>query len=92
MTTRDPFDPTDPANLQPEQRQREVAAILATGVIRMRERRAVSIPNVRPCRNRVRRTGSTKRRAALGISKIPPESGENCLELSRSSRPDGPCG
>ena len=36
---RDPFDPTDPAYLQPEQRQREVAEFLAAGVIRMRERR-----------------------------------------------------
>lgn len=38
----DLFDPTDPAILQPEQRQREVAAILAAGVIRMREQRAVT--------------------------------------------------
>lgn len=41
-TRRDPFDPTDPANLQPEQRQHEVAAILAAGVIRMREKRRAS--------------------------------------------------
>ena len=31
---RDTVDASDPANLQPEQRQREVAAILAAGVIR----------------------------------------------------------
>ena len=36
---RDLFDPTDPADLQPEQRLTEIAAILAAGVIRMRERR-----------------------------------------------------
>jgi len=34
---RDLFDPTDPTDLQPEQRQREVAAILAAGLIRIRE-------------------------------------------------------
>jgi len=35
---RERFDPTDPAGLHPDQRQREVAAILAAGVIRARPR------------------------------------------------------
>ncbi len=34
-------DPTDPANLTPEQRLAEVAAILAEGVLRLRRRAAV---------------------------------------------------
>ncbi len=89
---RDLFDPTDPANLQPEQRQREVAAILAAGVIRMRERRQVTMPTVRLCRNRVRTAVSPKGRAAACLPQIPSESGENCLELSRRSSPDGQCG
>ncbi len=76
-TRRDRFDSTDPANFQPEQRQREVAAILAAGVIRMRVRRG---------------TASSSRRAAACISQIPPESGETRLELSRRSSPDGQCG
>ena len=67
---RDLFDPTDPNRMTPEQRLDEVAAILAAGVRRMRERR----------------------RAAACVPKISPESGETCLELSRRSSPDGPCG
>lgn len=40
MTTRcDLFDPTDPARLQTEPRLREIATILAAGVVLMRERR-----------------------------------------------------
>ena len=58
---RDVFDPTDPANLQPEQRLHEVAAILATGVIRTRENRAATTPRVRAGRHRDRRTGLSKR-------------------------------
>lgn len=41
---RDLFDPSDPVSLQAEQRVTEVAAILAAGVLRMRERqRAVAV-------------------------------------------------
>lgn len=47
---RDLFDPTDPTRLEPGQRLAGVAAILAAGVIRMRQkRRAVAAPNVRTC-------------------------------------------
>ena len=39
MTTRSiPFDPTDPQHMPPEQRIDELTAILAAGVLRMRER------------------------------------------------------
>lgn len=41
-TRRVPFDPADAADLHPEQRHREVAAILAAGVIRMRVRRGAA--------------------------------------------------
>jgi len=45
MATRpqvlNPVDPTDPAILTPEQRLAEVAAILATGVLRLRRRCAL---------------------------------------------------
>lgn len=34
-------DPTDPANMTPEERVTEVAAILAEGVLRLRRRAAV---------------------------------------------------
>lgn len=68
-TRRNLFDPTDPVRLQPQQRLTEVAAILAAGVIRMREQQAVSVPKVRSFRNWVRGTGSASRRAVLGISK-----------------------
>ena len=90
---RDLFDPTDPASLQPEQRLDEVAAILASGVLRMRERRrAAAAPNVRSCRVRVRGTASSRDRAATCMPKIPPESGETRLELFRRSSPDGQSG
>ena len=90
-TRRDLFDPTDPDNLRPEQRLAEVAAILTAGVIRMRTRQAVSVPKVRLSRN-TRSDGSRKRGAAQNISQISLESGQNRLELSRRSRPDGQCG
>ena len=35
----DLFDPTDPAHMTPQKRLAEVAAVLAAGVLRMRERR-----------------------------------------------------
>jgi len=76
-TRRVLFDPTDPASLPPDQRRREIATILAAGVIRMRQRRGAA---------------STRRRAAACLSQISPESGETRLELSRRSRPDGQCG
>ena len=59
---RELFDPTDPDRLQPEQRLTEVAAILAAGVIRIREQRAVTVPKVRPCRNWGHNTTSPNRR------------------------------
>ena len=87
---RDLFDPTDPARLQPEQRLTDVASILAAGVIRMREkRRAAPAPIVRARPGRVRSTASSSRRRAACMSKIPPESRETRLELSRRSSPDG---
>jgi hypothetical protein len=76
-TRRDLFDPTDPASLHLEQRQREVAAILAAGVIRIRLRRG---------------TASSTRPTAACMSQISPEFGETRLELSRRSSPDGQCG
>ena len=92
-TRRDLFDPTDPAGLRREQRLDEVAAILAAGVIRMREQRlAVAAPNVGGFRIQVSDTASSRGRAAAGMPKIPPESGQTRLELSRRSRPDGQCG
>lgn len=74
VTRRDRFDPTDAADVHPEQRQREVAAILAAGVIRMRVRRSAT---------------SSSGRTAAGMSQISPDSGETRLELSRRSSPDG---
>lgn len=89
---RDLFDPSDPEQLRPEQRLVEVAAILAAGVIRMRGQCGAALPKVRLSRNSVCSTGSAAPLAARGISKIPPESGGNCLELLRRTRPDGQCG
>lgn len=71
------FDLADPADLHLEQRQREVAVILAAGVIRMRLRRGAASPHSR---------------AAACMSQISPQSGETRLELSRRSSPDGQCG
>ena len=76
-TRRVLFDPGDPIDLHPEQRQGEVASILAVGVIRMRMRRVAA---------------SSSRRAAACMSQISGESGETRLELSRRSSPDGQCG
>lgn len=73
-TPRERFDPTDPAGLHPEQRKREVAAILAAGVIRMRIRRG---------------TASSGDRTPACMSQISPESAETRLELSRRGSPDG---
>jgi len=46
-------DPTDPANMTPEERVAEVAAILAEGVLRLRRRAAVpAVPDdVPPVKN-----------------------------------------
>jgi hypothetical protein len=38
-------DPTAPANMTPEERLAEVASILAEGVLRLRQRQAVSAPD-----------------------------------------------
>ena len=89
---RDVFDPTDPVNLQSEKRLTEVAAILATGVIRMREKRAAEMPKLRSCRKSVGDTGSPRDRAGESRTQISTESFENCLELSRGRCPDSPCG
>ena len=43
-----PYDPTDPRTLTPEQRLKEVASLLATGVRRLAAVRAVSAPRHRP--------------------------------------------
>lgn len=71
------FDSADAAELQPDQRQREVAAILAAGVIRMRVRRSATC---------------SSGRTATRMPPISPESGESRLELPRRSSPDGQCG
>jgi hypothetical protein len=76
-TRRALFDPAGPADLHPEQRQREVAAILAAGVIRIRMRRGAT---------------SASGWTAARMSQISPESGATRLELSRRSSPDGQCG
>ena len=74
-TRRDLFDPTDPAdlagpadaaNLGPEQRLSEVAAILAAGLIHMRTERAAAPPRClcRPPRRPIAggsRTASTSK-------------------------------
>jgi len=89
----DLHDPSDPEQLRPEQRLVEVAAILAAGVVRMRERRRAVLlpqsarPRVRRCRNSTRRTGSSRHdesphgTPASALSKILSESRETCLEL-----------
>lgn len=88
-----PFDPADPANFQPEQRQREIAAILAAGVIRMRLRRAAApVPMARARPGRCRANTSSMHRNAACMSQISPESGETRLELSHRSSPDDQCG
>jgi hypothetical protein len=90
-TRRDLIDPADPAHMTPQQPLGEVAAILAKGVIRMREsRRATAIPNVQRCRGR--HGASPSRRATACMPENSPESGETRLELSRRSGPDGQCG
>jgi hypothetical protein len=38
-------DPTDPTNMSPEERFTEVACILAAGVLRLRQRQAMSTPD-----------------------------------------------
>ncbi len=73
-TRRDLFDPTDPAILQPEQRLREVAGILAASVIRMRLRRSAA---------------SSECPRPTFMPQISPESGETRLELSSRTSPDG---
>lgn len=78
MHTRcDLSNPAGVAEFPPEQRECEVAAILAAGVIRMRLRRG---------------TASSSRRRGTSMSQISPEPGETRLELSRRSGPDGQCG
>jgi hypothetical protein len=92
-THRDLFDPTDPAKLQPEQCLTQVAAILAAGVIRMREKRkAAPAPIVRTRPGRSRGAASSSRRRIACMSPIPPDSRETRLEFSRLSSPDGQCG
>ena len=88
----DRSDPTDPVSLRPEQRLTELAMILAVGVLRMREQRPVTVPKVRPCRNQVPTVASPNGRRVSCLPQFASESGENCLELSGRSRPDGPCG
>lgn len=88
--SRDLVDPTDPASLQPEQRRREVAAILAAGVMRMRHNRAVAPARVVRMRaGRGRGAESSSRPTAACMSQVSPESGESCLELSHRGSSDG---
>jgi hypothetical protein len=93
---RDLFDPTCPAHLHPEQRQREVAAIFATGVIRLRAKRraAPQIARARGSRAVTEPAASSSHpgTGAASLPQIPPDSGETRLELSRRSSPDGQCG
>jgi hypothetical protein len=92
-TLRDLVDPTDPTDLQPEQRQREVAAILAAGVIRIRVKQAARVAPSGQTRPRWGGgTTSSIRRGAACMPKISPEFGEIPLELPRPGRPDGLCG
>jgi len=89
-TGRDLFDPTDPTGLTPEQRLTGIAAILAAGLVRMRERRratATGNGGARP--GRTRGTAASDRRTLAYTSEISPESGETRLELSHRSSPDG---
>ncbi len=41
-----PHDPTDPANMSPQERLAEVAAILAEGLLRLHRRAAISAPKI----------------------------------------------
>jgi hypothetical protein len=87
------FDPADPTSLHPEQRQREVAAILAAGVIRMRAKRGAGPARIARTRaGRARADASLRRHTTACMPQISPESGETRLELSRRSSPDAQCG
>jgi hypothetical protein len=87
------FDARDPADLQPEQRQRELAAILAAGVIRMRTKRGAAAARiVRTGPVGARGAESLTPRTATCMPRISGESGEIRLELSGRSSPDGQCG
>ena len=68
----DLFDPSDPDRL-PVQRQTEVAAVLAAGVIRMREKRRAP-PASRASRGRIHVGISPRHDAAACLPEIPPES------------------
>lgn len=89
---RELLDPTDPASVPPTDRVTEVAAILAAGVIRLRAERTSALPRFRSRRNSAGHGGAGTSKPPPGTSKFPPESRETRLEVSRSSRPDGPCG
>jgi hypothetical protein len=77
----------DPDVLQPEQCLLQLAAILATGVVRMRAQRAATVPAVRLSRRSSRGAGSTPP-APLRGSGISEESGDSRLEVSERSGPD----
>lgn len=85
-TPRSRFDQTDPTDLQPDQRLREMAAVLAAGILRLQTDPS-AIP-IRRSRNRVCTTESPRKKAAIP-PKNPQESGEDGLELSRDGCPDG---
>ncbi len=78
------LDPTDPADIGAVQRMRETTAILAAGVVRLRERHPVSQHQVRSCLN----YGPDAALVALTTPRIPPDSREIGLEVSHRSRPD----
>ena len=72
-------DPTNPANMSPEERVAEIAAILAEGELRLRAQAAVAaipgdpaLPAAVP--------------AGAAAPEIPPESGRNCLEAGAEKR------
>jgi hypothetical protein len=83
------FDPTDPAGIPAEQRLTEVCAILAAGVIRMREGPKATEPRIRPYRNLVRGARPPKRGSTPFMPEKSRKSDEGRLEVSRGSRPDG---
>lgn len=80
-TRRVLFDPADPFSLEPEQRQREIVAILAAGAIRMRELRTSS--------------RSPGRRSARSRTMVPdtvsdPDGSSDFASSSRHAPPKGP--
>ncbi len=89
-TRRDLFDPTDPANLKPEQRLAEIAAMLAKGVIRLRKQRPIA-PALANQGTKIHRS-ATNRPIPASIVGFSSEFASTALEVSRETSPDGPRG